>query len=177
MHHTLSLSTGQSLNILYSSSCSSVIRCSFFSPKWTSHHAQNYMWKGSESDDGYDSCWEKSRKQCRKGRKEPCSTPHFVGSGKREFWFPKTLALLSWVCRQALIWETYFHASHFQFTYLFVSSKRCPSSLQLQGFKTTPINTCAHTHSLSHSALLTISHAYQLVRPNCGSGEAPSCPG
>lgn len=32
-------------------------------------------------------------------------------------------------------------------TYLFVSFKRCPSSPQLQGFKTTLINTWAHTHS------------------------------
>lgn len=75
---------------------------------------------------------------------ELCSTPHFVESGKWEFCFPKTLALLS---SEMLIWETYFHASHFQFTYLFVSSNRRPSFLQLQGFKTTLINTCAHTHS------------------------------
>lgn len=81
-----------------------------------------------------------------------CAAQHTVESGKWEFLVhKKTLALLSSVRRQAegeaFICETYFHASQIQFTYLFVSSTRRPSSLQLQGFKTTLINTCARTHS------------------------------
>lgn len=52
-----------------------------------------------------------------------------------------------------------------------------PPLCSCRASKTTPINTYALTHTLSHSALLTISHAYQLVRPNCRSREASSCPG